>query len=93
MVIDSAFFLHRRDLGLAVPGKEIIERLGGQILNSRVMLSRQKLKLLLDRRRKTGGSLALTGATGRLPAFSSWWWSIDDAHRCGGRQLNCKVLF
>ena len=36
------FFLKRRDLGLAVLGKKIIQRLGEQILNGRVMLGREK---------------------------------------------------
>ena len=48
----------RRDLGLAVLGKEIIQRLGEQILNSRVMLGREKTQLPFDLRWKVGSDVA-----------------------------------
>ena len=52
------FFLKRRDLGLAVLGKKIIQRLGEQILNSRVMFGREKPQLLFDLRRKVASDVA-----------------------------------
>ena len=48
----------RRDLGLAVLGKEIIQRLGEQILNSRVMLGREKTQLSFDLRWKVASDVA-----------------------------------
>ena len=48
----------RRDLGLAVLGKEIIQRLGEQILNSRVMLGREKTQLPFDLRWKVASDVA-----------------------------------
>ena len=48
----------RRDLGLAVLGKEIIQRLGEQILNSCVMLGREKTQLPFDLRWKVASDVA-----------------------------------
>ena len=55
---DSVFLLEWRDLWFAVLGKEIIQRFGEQILNSRVMLGREKPQLPFDFRRKVASDVA-----------------------------------
>ena len=47
-----------RHRALAVLGKEIIQRLGEQILNSRVMLGREKTQLSFDLRWKVASDVA-----------------------------------
>ena len=54
----QSFFLKWSDLGPTVFGKEIIQRLGEQILDSRVTLGRGKPQLLLDLSRKVASDVA-----------------------------------
>ena len=58
LAIDSVFLLEWCDLRLAVLGKEIIQRLGEQILNSCLVLGREKPQLLFDLRRKVASDVA-----------------------------------
>src|SRR3954453_6511625 len=55
--------LHRRDLRLAVLGKQVIQRLGQQLLNRRAALCRQDAQLLLHLWREIAGDVALSFAT------------------------------
>ena len=54
----QSFFLKWSDLGPTVLGKEIIQRLGEQILDSHVMFGREKPQLLLDLSRKVASDVA-----------------------------------
>src|SRR3954451_6844787 len=55
--------LHRRDLRLAVLGKQVVQRLGQQLLNRRAALCRQDAQLLFHLRRKIAGDVALSFTT------------------------------
>ena len=58
VVIDSDVLVKRSKLKFTVLGKEIIQCLGQQVLNCRVMLSREKAQLLFDRGWKVSSDVA-----------------------------------